>query len=84
MSRRPDRPADQLPLSETHLGEPPRYEGVPLLVVAQVLGHSDTRMVEKHYGHLAPSYVRDAVRATSMDLGAPDVGNVTPLRPAAG
>jgi hypothetical protein len=24
------------------------------------------------------------VRATSMDLGAPDVGNVTPLRPAAG
>jgi integrase len=58
--------------------------GAALLVVAQVLGHSDTRMVEKHYGHLAPSYVRDAVRATSMDLGAPDVGNVTPLRPAAG
>jgi integrase len=28
--------------------------GVPLLVVAKNLGHSDTRMVEKHYGHLAP------------------------------
>ena len=26
--------------------------GVPLLVVAKNLGHSDTRMVEKHYGHL--------------------------------
>lgn len=37
--------------------------GVPLLVVAKSLGHSDTRMVEKHYGHLAPSYVRDAIRA---------------------
>ena len=45
-------------------------KGAPLMVVAQVLGHADTRMVEKHYGHLAPSYVRDTVRATAMDLGA--------------
>jgi integrase len=59
-------------------------KGAPLLVVAQVLGHSDTRMVEKHYGHLAPSYIRDAVRATGMDLGAHQAGNVTPLLPAAG
>ena len=42
------------------------------MVSAQVLGHSDTRMVEKHYGHLAPSYVRDVVRATSLGLGAGD------------
>lgn len=35
--------------------------GVPLMVVAQNLGHSDTRMVEKHYGHLADDYVRDAI-----------------------
>lgn len=38
-------------------------KGVPLLVVAKNLGHSDTRMVEKHYGHLAPSYMADAIRA---------------------
>lgn len=37
--------------------------GVPLIVVAKNLGHSDTRMVEKHYGHLAPSYIADAIRA---------------------
>ena len=37
--------------------------GVPLLVVAKNLGHNDTRMVEKHYGHLAASYVADAIRA---------------------
>jgi len=37
--------------------------GVPLLIVAKTLGHSDTRMVEKHYGHLAPSYISDAIRA---------------------
>jgi integrase len=43
--------------------------GVPLLVVAKNLGHSDTRMVEKHYGHLAPSFVADAIRA-----GAPKFG----------
>jgi integrase len=32
--------------------------GMPLLVVAKNLGHSDTRMVEKHYGHLAPTTSR--------------------------
>jgi integrase len=47
--------------------------GVPLLVVAKNFGHSDTRMVEKHYGHLAPSYVADAIRA-----GAPRFGKVKP------
>jgi Phage integrase family len=35
--------------------------GAPLPVVARQLGHSDTRMVEKHYGHMAPSYVADTV-----------------------
>ena len=44
--------------------------GVPLLVVAKNLGHADTRMVEKHYGHLAPSYIADAIRA-----GAPRFGD---------
>jgi hypothetical protein len=27
------------------------------MVVAKQLGHTDIRMVEKHDGHLAPSYV---------------------------
>ena len=43
--------------------------GTPLLVVAKNLGHADTRMVERHYGHLAPSYIADALRA-----GAPKFG----------
>ena len=46
--------------------------GLPLLVVAKNLGHSDTRMVEKHYGHLPPSYVADAIRQH-----APRFGKVT-------
>jgi hypothetical protein len=43
--------------------------GTPLLLIAKNLGHADTRMVEKHYGHLAPSYIADAIRA-----GAPKFG----------
>jgi integrase len=42
---------------------------MPLMVVARNLGHSDTRMVEKHYGHLAPSYVADAVRKSAPKYG---------------
>ena len=38
-------------------------EGVPLHVLARNLGHVDDRMVQKHYGHLTKSYLRDAVRA---------------------
>jgi integrase len=37
--------------------------GVPLMVVAKNLGHVDTAMVEKHYGHLAPSFIAEAIRA---------------------
>jgi integrase len=53
--------------------------GTPLLVVAKNLGHSDTRMVEKHYGHLAPSYVSDAIRAGAPRFGFKP-GNVKPMR----
>jgi len=45
--------------------------GAPLMVIARNLGHVDTRMVERHYGHLAPGYVADAIRAA-----APRFGNV--------
>jgi integrase len=43
--------------------------GVPPMVVAKNLGHRDTRMVEKHYGHLAPSYIADAIRACAPRFG---------------
>ncbi len=53
--------------------------GVPLLVVAKNLGHSDTRMVEKHYGHLAPSYIADAIRARAPKFGFKPDAKVTTL-----
>jgi integrase len=43
--------------------------GAPLFVVARNLGHSTTVMVEKHYGHLAPSYIADAIRAAAPRFG---------------
>jgi integrase len=43
--------------------------GAPLMVVAKNLGHVDTKMVEKHYGHLAPSYVAEAVRKHAPRFG---------------
>jgi integrase len=54
--------------------------GMPLLVVAKNLGHKDTRMVEKHYGHLAPSYVTDAIRAGAPRFSVVEHGNTVPLR----
>jgi integrase len=49
--------------------------GAPLMVVAQNLGHADSRMVEKHYGHLTQSYVADTIRRTAPSFsGKPPAG----------
>ena len=54
--------------------------GVPMPVIAAQLGHADTRMTEKHYAHLAPSYVADTVRAAFGTLGLPsDEHHVAPF-----
>ena len=53
--------------------------GVPLMVVARNLGHADTRMVELHYGHLAASYIRDAIRAGVPSFGIKIESNVARL-----
>ncbi|WP_231940903.1 tyrosine-type recombinase/integrase [Acidihalobacter aeolianus] len=54
--------------------------GVPLQVIAHVLGHSDTRITERHYAHLSPSFVADAVRGSLPDLGAHKGDNVIPIK----
>ena len=54
-------------------------KGVPLAVIAAQLGHSDTRMVKKHYGHLSPGYVADTVRAAFGTLGIVPPSNVVPI-----
>jgi integrase len=54
--------------------------GIPLMIVARNLGHVDTRMVEKHYGHLAPSFVTDAIRNNGPRFGQVEVSNVKAFR----
>jgi integrase len=52
--------------------------GTPLLVVAKNLGHADTRMVERHYGHLSGDYVKAAIRENAPKFGLTS-GNVRPM-----
>jgi integrase len=65
-------------LRHTH-GSMLAMRGVPMGVIAEQLGHSNSRVTEKHYAHLAPSYIADTIRA-----GAPTFGltatNIQPLR----
>ena len=53
--------------------------GVALQVIAEVLGHSDTRITQKHYAHLAPSHVAQVIRA-NLPAIEPSAPKVLPLR----
>lgn len=50
--------------------------GTPLLYVASALGHRDARMVERHYGHFAPSQVASTIRANLPTFGISTLGRV--------
>jgi integrase len=54
--------------------------GVPMGVIAAQLGHADTRMTERHYAHLTPSYVATTVRRSFGTLGILPNSRLTPLR----
>lgn len=56
-------------------------KGVPMGVIAAQLGHADTRMTEKHYAHLAPSYIADTIRAALPGLGIVEPSNLAVLKP---
>jgi integrase len=56
--------------------------GVPIAVIAEALGHSDERITRKHYAHLSPSYVRDAIRAGLGTMGVFEMSIVSPIRKA--
>jgi integrase len=67
-------------LRHTH-GSMLAMRDVPMAVIAEQLGHADTRMTEKHYAHLAPNYVADTIRAHFPTLGIDDDGKVVSLAP---
>jgi integrase len=43
--------------------------GVPIAVVAEQLGHKDTRITERHYAHLCRSYKQEIIRANLPSFG---------------
>lgn len=53
--------------------------GVPLAFIAKQLGHANTVMTEKHYGHLAPSAMAEAIRKLAPKLGIHTPGNISGL-----
>lgn len=55
--------------------------GVPMGVIAAQLGHADTRVTEKHYAHLGPSYVAETVRAALPAMGIAEPSNVETITP---
>lgn len=69
-------------LRHTH-GSLLAMKGVPMPVIAKQLGHADTRMTEKHYAHLAPSYIADTIRANFPALGIVEKSKVTRIQPRA-
>ena len=54
--------------------------GVSLQVIAEVLGHADTRMTSRHYAHLLPSYVANTIRTKLPTFGTEVSDNVAVLR----
>jgi integrase len=67
-------------LRHTH-GSMLAMRGAPMAVIAEQLGHADIRMTEKHYAHLAPSYVADTIRTHFPTLGIKADTNITALKP---
>jgi integrase len=57
-------------------------QAVPMAVIARQLGHSDTRMTERHYAHLAPNYVANTIRASFPRLTETQAQTVVPIERA--
>ncbi|MEQ9567457.1 MAG: tyrosine-type recombinase/integrase, partial [Pseudomonadales bacterium] len=65
-------------LRHTH-GSTLAMKGVPMAVISAQLGHSDTRMTERHYAHLSPSYVAETIRASFPKLGIVPKSNIASI-----
>jgi len=66
-------------LRHTH-GSVLAMAGVPMAVIAEQLGHAGTRMTERHYSHLSPSYVADAIRKGLPAFDIKQSKKIIPLR----
>jgi integrase len=65
-------------LRHTH-GSRLAMRGVPMAVIAAQLGHASVKVTERHYAHLAPSYIADTIRNAFGALGLGPQSNVVLL-----
>ncbi len=57
-----------------------KLAGVDNSIIASALGHTSTRMVEEHYGHLEQSYIDEQIAASAPTFDIEFEGsNVSPL-----
>jgi hypothetical protein len=56
--------------------------GAPLSVIAHNLGHAGIKMLEQHYGHMAPSYVAETIRKFAPDFGTTGKANLVSIEHA--
>jgi integrase len=54
--------------------------GAPMAVIAEQLGHSDVKLTARHYAHLSPGYVAEAVRQVFGNLGLAPETDASPRR----
>lgn len=69
-----------IPCFASHPWFDARYAWRSYGVIAEQLGHADTRMTEKHYAHLAPSHIADTICAHFPTLGIGNEIGAVPLR----
>ena len=74
------RPAVNFHILRHSHGSHLAMNGVPMGVIAAQLGHADTRMTEKHYAHLAPSYIAQTIRANFPILNLHEKSQIVPFR----
>jgi integrase len=53
--------------------------GAALFTVARNLGHRDTRMIERHYGHLSASFLAESAAAYAPKFNFVEDSNVVAL-----
>ncbi len=58
--------------------------GASIEVVAQLLGHADSRITAKHYAHLSPTYISEVLKATLprfASIDADKIVNAAKIKP---
>jgi hypothetical protein len=64
----------RVPYFTPYTREPPRYERL-----RAERCRAQTRMTERHYAHLAPSYVAEQIRKFAPSFGTAEDSNIVPI-----